>query len=279
MEARLILISVHANPAGSPQPLRASRAAGSRCGGCGRNGARDIGKKQNGEGRRGGERTRRRTARRTFHRERPSGVALCHIQPPPTTVAGTATPSRRTPSVSSLHSNNRHRSVLWMVVAMVAVVPMVTVVRGRSEGGLTEGEFRPAEAHLDRLGLSKGRRGILSLPLLPARPHLRHPTSPASAHRAELQPLATPVEARGNPESEHHACMCTCLYVHVRVWRGVAMVTHLRHGGEAPLAGAGSRPIAPHPCVCLSKDQSYEANSLSVDNVQWLGILLFKYFR
>lgn len=39
-------------------------------------------------------------------------------------------------------------------------------------GGSTEGEFRPAEAHLDRLGLSKGGRGI-PLPLLSTRgrPH------------------------------------------------------------------------------------------------------------
>lgn len=39
-------------------------------------------------------------------------------------------------------------------------------------GGPTEGEFRPAEAHLDRLGLSKGGRGI-PLPPLPTRgrPH------------------------------------------------------------------------------------------------------------
>lgn len=38
----------------------------------------------------------------------------------------------------------------------------------RGNGRPTEGEFRPAEAHLDRLGLSKGGRGILlHLPLHP----------------------------------------------------------------------------------------------------------------
>lgn len=147
---------------------------------------------------------------------------------------------------------------------------MVTVVRGCwiEEGGLTEGEFRPAEAHLDRLGLSKGGRGIPSL-LLPS----YSPCSPSSPPRSLNLTFATnatlpepplgpasvcltnhpshPPLAWRNPRvSVTHTCIraFTC---HVRVWRGVTMATHPHHGGETPLAGAGSRPIVAHPCLCL----------------------------
>lgn len=51
---------------------------------------------------------------------------------------------------------------------------MAVVVRGRP----TEGEFRPAEAHLDRLGLSKGGRGIPPF-LLPLRPSSVAVSSPS----------------------------------------------------------------------------------------------------
>lgn len=42
---------------------------------------------------------------------------------------------------------------------------MVAVDREEGEVGRAEGEFRPAEAHLDRLGLSKGGRGIPPSPV------------------------------------------------------------------------------------------------------------------
>lgn len=67
----------------------------------------------------------------------------------------------------------------------------------RGEKGETEGEFRPAEAHLDRLGLSKGGREVSPPPSfsppfsrgrLPILPHgtlfLRPPPPPLPAPRS-----------------------------------------------------------------------------------------------
>lgn len=118
VETRLILISVHATPAEPPRNLRANRptlerevaASGVGVGG-GESKERMRGRVKEKRGRERKRETvrekerekehkrtrltgdrRKRTggeiglARRTFHgrRERPSGVALCHIQPPTT---------------------------------------------------------------------------------------------------------------------------------------------------------------------------------------------------
>lgn len=115
VEARLILISVHATPAGPPRNLRAScptlerevavSGVGDEGGGESKERKRErMKEKRKEDSKREGEKEHKRRrltgdrrkkaeeggeiglARRTFHgrRERPSGVALCHIQPPTT---------------------------------------------------------------------------------------------------------------------------------------------------------------------------------------------------
>lgn len=80
------------------------------------------------------------------------------------------------------------------------------------------------------------------------------PPSPSSLGPASVcltnHPSHPPLAWRNPRVSVTRTCIraFTC---HVRVWRGVTMATHPHHGGETPLAGAGSRPIVAHPCLCL----------------------------
>lgn len=75
------------------------------------------------------------------------------------------------------------------------------------------------------------------------------PLGPASVCLTN-HPSHPPLAWRNPRVSVTRTCIraFTC---HVRVWRGVTMATHPHHGGETPLAGAGSRPIVAHPCLCL----------------------------
>lgn len=86
-------------------------------------------------------------------------------------------------------------------------------------GGPTEGEFRPAEAYLDRLGLSKGGRGI---PLLP-------PLAPAVA--VLILPRGTlflrPPPPRLTLESaqrERRTCTCVRDSTRAYMWHGEGLL-------------------------------------------------------
>lgn len=84
---------------------------------------------------------------------------------------------------------------------------------------------------------------------LPADPPSLSPLGPASVCLTN-HPSHPPLAWRNPRVSVTRTCIraFTC---HVRVWREVTMATHPHHGGETPLAGAGSRPIVAHPCLCL----------------------------
>lgn len=95
---------------------------------------------------------------------------------------------------------------------------MAAVDRGRR--GLREGEFRPAEAHLDRLGLSKGGRGIP--PPLP----LSLPAADLILPRGTLFPRPPPPPRFALESAQRERRTCTCIRDSTRayMWHGEGLL-------------------------------------------------------
>lgn len=122
---------------------------------------------------------------------------------------------------------------------------MVAVDREEGEVGRAEGEFRPAEAHLDRLGLSKGGRGIPPLPRIPPVAVLILPHGTLFLRRPPPIPRLTHESA----QREWRTYTCIRDSTRAYMWHGEGLLWRptLGTGVKRHWPARGPRPILPPP--------------------------------
>lgn len=196
----------------------------------------------------------------------PRGVALCHIQ---TSLVLILLFSRKAteaapPSTILPHSNNSQPTLslslflflplsislflsfssFALCVQVSQTIRVALVCREKWRGfGVTEGEFRPAKAHLDRLGLSKGGGTLLIQPPF-------FPTPSLSAHPLSLC-LSPPLMCPSILYIYIYMSLYTSLYVYFHVY----VSCH----GNSPSLAAGVKRHWP----AMAFDQSREFSPLS----------------